>query len=355
MTDIPALAYHDPKFIDSDEGRPIRIVSEYLAPLRASRTRPALAPRWCSSARRARAAGGALGRYVDEATELARLVTQWSCSLPGGGSGSSCARAAAPASWRRPTAAPHSPAAAASGSTSACRTSSARTPSSRRGCPSSSTTSSCASCGSRTWRTRWWFSRAASARSMSCSRSSPWRRRTSSTARSRCCSTARRTGRKSINFEALVRHGTIAPEDLQLSPVRRRAAGGARAAPAAHHARAAGPARARRLRQVALPTASVRQPRARRGARVFSGDGSAGSICAAQASKPPSRLPGEAIPARERDLAGGEAAAAAAADEHRRRAVARISARRCGSSRERDVDRALEVAGARTRTPRARR
>src|SRR5580693_3801185 len=35
MAHSPKLAYHDPQFIDSDEGRPIRIVSEYLAPLRA--------------------------------------------------------------------------------------------------------------------------------------------------------------------------------------------------------------------------------------------------------------------------------------------------------------------------------
>ena len=33
----PLLAYHDPQFIDSDDGRPIRIVSEYLAPLRTFR------------------------------------------------------------------------------------------------------------------------------------------------------------------------------------------------------------------------------------------------------------------------------------------------------------------------------
>src|SRR3984885_14434731 len=35
----PLLAYHDPQFIDSDEGRPIRIVSEYLAPLRPGGSR----------------------------------------------------------------------------------------------------------------------------------------------------------------------------------------------------------------------------------------------------------------------------------------------------------------------------
>jgi hypothetical protein len=31
----PLLAYHDPKFLDSDDARPLRIISEYLAPLRA--------------------------------------------------------------------------------------------------------------------------------------------------------------------------------------------------------------------------------------------------------------------------------------------------------------------------------
>src|ERR1700682_2135188 len=35
MMPTPPLAYHDPGFLDSDEGRPVRILSEYLAPLRA--------------------------------------------------------------------------------------------------------------------------------------------------------------------------------------------------------------------------------------------------------------------------------------------------------------------------------
>ncbi len=79
MTDIPALAYKDPKFIESDEGRPIRIISEYLAPLQALSAAGVSATVVFFGSARARA-GGALGRYVDEATELARLVTQWSCA-----------------------------------------------------------------------------------------------------------------------------------------------------------------------------------------------------------------------------------------------------------------------------------
>ena len=76
----PLLAYHDPQFIDSDEGRPIRIVSEYLAPLRAfSRAGVGATVVFFGSARLR--ADGPLGRYLDEATELARLVTEWSRSL----------------------------------------------------------------------------------------------------------------------------------------------------------------------------------------------------------------------------------------------------------------------------------
>jgi uncharacterized protein (TIGR00730 family) len=78
----PKLAYHDPKFIDSDEGRPIRIVSEYLAPLRSFCEAGVSATVVFFGSARARS-GGVLGRYVDEAIELARLVTEWSLSLPG--------------------------------------------------------------------------------------------------------------------------------------------------------------------------------------------------------------------------------------------------------------------------------
>jgi uncharacterized protein (TIGR00730 family) len=84
MAHSPPLAYHDPRFIDSDEGRPVRIVSEYLAPLRAFSDACVTATVVFFGSARARS-GGVLGRYVDEATELARLVTEWSRSLPGGG------------------------------------------------------------------------------------------------------------------------------------------------------------------------------------------------------------------------------------------------------------------------------
>jgi uncharacterized protein (TIGR00730 family) len=82
MTDAPLLAYHDPKFIDSDEGRPVRIVSEYLAPLRAFSTHGVSATVVFFGSARIRA-DGPLGHYLDEAVELARLVTEWNKTLPG--------------------------------------------------------------------------------------------------------------------------------------------------------------------------------------------------------------------------------------------------------------------------------
>ena len=79
----PLLAYHDPQFIDSDDGRPIRIVSEYLAPLRSFRdARVSATVVFFGSARIH--SGGPLGRYYDEACELARLVTEWSQKECGG-------------------------------------------------------------------------------------------------------------------------------------------------------------------------------------------------------------------------------------------------------------------------------
>ena len=71
---LPALAYNDPKFIDSDEGRPVRIVSEYLAPLRtlsAAGVERDGRVFWLGP----RALGWFARTLFDEATELARLVT----------------------------------------------------------------------------------------------------------------------------------------------------------------------------------------------------------------------------------------------------------------------------------------
>jgi hypothetical protein len=75
----PPLAYHDPRFIDSDEGRPIRIVSEYLAPQRAFDVAGVCATVVFFGSARLRP-GAPLAHYLDEATELARLVTEWSRS-----------------------------------------------------------------------------------------------------------------------------------------------------------------------------------------------------------------------------------------------------------------------------------
>ena len=82
MMPTPPLAYHDPGFLDSDEGRPVRILSEYLAPLRAFNAAGVTATVVFFGSARVRA-GGPLGRYVGEAMELARLVTEWSRSLAG--------------------------------------------------------------------------------------------------------------------------------------------------------------------------------------------------------------------------------------------------------------------------------
>lgn len=72
-----ALAYQDQVFLDSDEGRPIRILSEYLSPLRAlSQAGVTDTVVFFGSARIA--ADGPLGRYYDEARQLASAVTRWS-------------------------------------------------------------------------------------------------------------------------------------------------------------------------------------------------------------------------------------------------------------------------------------
>ena len=120
------LAYKNEEFLDSDDARPLRILAEYLQPLHAfQRERICGTIVFFGSARIA--ADGPLGRYYDEARELARLVTAWSREpAVSRRSAASSAPAAAPASWRRPTAAPPMPAAGPSASTSACRTSSGR-------------------------------------------------------------------------------------------------------------------------------------------------------------------------------------------------------------------------------------
>jgi uncharacterized protein (TIGR00730 family) len=80
----PVLAYHDPEFLGSDEARPLRIMAEYLQPLRAFRAAHVSETVVFFGSARLRE-DGPNGRYVAEATELARLVTEWSQSLPDNG------------------------------------------------------------------------------------------------------------------------------------------------------------------------------------------------------------------------------------------------------------------------------
>ena len=77
------LAYHDQAFLDSDEARPLRILAEYLEPLRSfQRERIHDTIVFFGSARLRE--DGPMGRYYAEARELARLCTEWSKSLPPG-------------------------------------------------------------------------------------------------------------------------------------------------------------------------------------------------------------------------------------------------------------------------------
>ena len=83
-SDRPVLAYHDENFLTSDEARPLRIMAEYLQPLRAFREAKVSETVVFFGSARLRA-DGPNGRYVEEATELARRVTEWSLSLPDNG------------------------------------------------------------------------------------------------------------------------------------------------------------------------------------------------------------------------------------------------------------------------------
>ncbi|HTQ00114.1 MAG TPA: LOG family protein [Casimicrobiaceae bacterium] len=74
------LAYKNEAFLDSDDARPLRILAEYLQPLYAfERERICGTVVFFGSARLR--SDGPLGRYYDAARELARLVTEWSKEL----------------------------------------------------------------------------------------------------------------------------------------------------------------------------------------------------------------------------------------------------------------------------------
>jgi uncharacterized protein (TIGR00730 family) len=75
-----SLAYKNEDFLESDDGRPLRILAEYLEPL-ASFRREAVQDTVVFFGSARLSADGPLGRYYDEARELARLVTNWSKSI----------------------------------------------------------------------------------------------------------------------------------------------------------------------------------------------------------------------------------------------------------------------------------
>jgi uncharacterized protein (TIGR00730 family) len=82
-THQPLLAYKDQAFLDSDEARPLRILAEYMGPLQAfARERVHDTVVFFGSARLREE--GPLGRFYAEARELARLITEWSKGLPPG-------------------------------------------------------------------------------------------------------------------------------------------------------------------------------------------------------------------------------------------------------------------------------
>src|SRR5271154_1823117 len=75
------IAYLNEAFLDSDAARPLRILAEYLEPLEAFRREHIKDTIVFFGSARLREEG-ALGRYYQEARALARLITEWSMSLP---------------------------------------------------------------------------------------------------------------------------------------------------------------------------------------------------------------------------------------------------------------------------------
>ena len=74
------LAYHDADFIESDEGRPLRILAEYLKPLGVFRRRRIHDTIVFFGSARVEM-DGPLGQYYSAARELARQITEWSEGL----------------------------------------------------------------------------------------------------------------------------------------------------------------------------------------------------------------------------------------------------------------------------------
>ena len=76
----PSLAYKNSEFLESDDARPLRILAEYLEPL-ASFRREGVRDTVVFFGSARLSPDGPLGRYYQEARELAHLVTSWSRSI----------------------------------------------------------------------------------------------------------------------------------------------------------------------------------------------------------------------------------------------------------------------------------
>lgn len=109
--DSHPLAYEDERFLSGDDGRPLRILAEYLEPLQRFRQANIHDTIVFFGSARLKS-DGPLGRYYREARELARLLTLWSknlsshahryviCSGGGGGIMEAANRGAADAAGR---------------------------------------------------------------------------------------------------------------------------------------------------------------------------------------------------------------------------------------------------------------
>jgi uncharacterized protein (TIGR00730 family) len=76
----PPLAYENAEFLASDDARPLRILAEYLEPL-ASFRRENIHDTVVFFGSARLTPDGPLGRYYEDARELARLVTTWAKSI----------------------------------------------------------------------------------------------------------------------------------------------------------------------------------------------------------------------------------------------------------------------------------
>jgi uncharacterized protein (TIGR00730 family) len=82
-TTRPTLAYRNEEFLKHADARPLRILSEYLEPLthfRHAKIRDTVV--FFGSARLSET--GPMGRYYEDARKLARLITEWGASIDGG-------------------------------------------------------------------------------------------------------------------------------------------------------------------------------------------------------------------------------------------------------------------------------